>query len=344
MKRHATDLWAAVDRLIDSTDDVEALAVNRLHLLAARRWRELGRDVPAELVAAERVAAVSTLVLPELLGRLRGACEGPVVVHKGPEVASRYPDPVLRPFVDVDILVPDAESAQKALVGAGFVEIGDPLFYAVSPHQQPLEWPGLPLHVEVHSDLNWPHWLGRAPAPELLAAAIPSSLGIEGVQTLAPHHHALAIAGHAWAHGPFARVGDLVDVAAMADGLDRDDLLRLARRWNVERMWKTTIATVDAVLFDGPPPWAVRTWARNLPAVRDRTVLEIHLGRWLAGFSALGARGGLRVLREEIGSDLRPEVGETWGQKLARIPRAFRDAFLTRSRHDRRLEELDRRR
>ena len=83
MEPRAENLWAAVDRLIDSTDDVDALKANRLHLLAARRWRELGRDVPAELVAAERVGVLATLVLPELLARLREACE--VAVWRDPQ-------------------------------------------------------------------------------------------------------------------------------------------------------------------------------------------------------------------------------------------------------------------
>jgi hypothetical protein len=340
----STDIWGAVDRLIDSTNDVAALTANRLHLLAARRWRALGKAVPSDVATAERTSVLVTLVLPEILTRLREACDGPLLLHKGPVVAARYPDPVLRPYIDLDLLVPDAASVQESLLKAGFIEVGNPVFYAAAPHRLPLEWPGIPLLVEVHSDLNWPRWLGRSPTPELLAEAVPSSLGVEGVQTLAPHHHALAIAGHAWAHGPFARVGDLVDVAAVLGGLDRDELLRLARLWNVEGMWRTTLATVDAVLFRGPTPWAARTWARNLPAVRERSVLESHLGRWLAGFSALGAMGGIRVLREEIGKDLRPAVNETWGQKLARVPWALRNAFLTRSRHDRRLEEIERRR
>jgi hypothetical protein len=338
------DLWAAVDRLVDVTDDVDALRANRLHLLAARRWRELGKEVPAELVDAERVSVLSTLVIPELLTRVRATCEGELVVHKGPEVAARYPDPVLRPLIDLDLLASDAASAQEALVAAGFVEVGDPLFYAAAPHRQPLEWPGIPVLVEVHADLNWPRWLARSPTAELLAEAVPSTLGVEGLRTLEPHHHVLAIAAHAWSHGPFTRVGDLVDVAAMMEGLDRRELLALARRWGIERMWRTTLETVDAVLYGDPPPWAVRTWARNLPVVRERTVLEIHVGRWLGGFSAVGPLRGVRVLVEEVGKDLRPAIGETWGQKLARVPRAVRDAFVTRSRHDRRLEELDRRR
>lgn len=333
------NVWTAVARLIDSTDDVAALKANRLHLLAARRWRELGKEVPDELAAAERFSALVNLVLADVLARLRAAFTGPLVVHKGPEIALRYPDPVLRPYIDVDVLVADAAGVQQAFLEAGFVEVGNPVFYEKSPHRRPLEWPGLPLLVEVHSDLNWPSWLARSPTRELLADALPSALGVEGVDTLAPTHHALAVAAHAWAHGPFARVGDLVDVAAMTEGLDPAELDHLARRWGLEGLWRTTRATVDAVLFDGPPPRAVRTWARNLPALRERTVLETHLGRWLAGFSALGAGGGLRVLIGEIGRDLQPEVNETWGQKLSRVPLALRNAFVRRSVHD---EEVDR--
>lgn len=285
-----------------------------------------------------------TLVLPEILTRLREACDGPLVVHKGPVVALRYPDPILRPYIDVDVLVPDAASVQRCLLKVGFVEVGNPAFYAGGPHRLPLEWPGIPLLVEVHDDLNWPRWLTRSPTRELLAEAVPSSLGVDGVLTLAPHHHALAVATHAWAHGPFARVGDLVDVAAMTDGLDHEELLRLARRWGLQGLWRTTVATVDAVLFGGRAPMAVRTWARNLPAVRERTVLEIHIGRWLAGFSALGLQGGIRVLGGEIGKDLRPAVNETWGQKLSRVPQAFRGAFVTKSQHDDRLKRTGPRR
>jgi hypothetical protein len=338
------ELWASVTRLVDSTDDVDALRANRLHLLAARRWRDLGKDVPAGLVEAERFSALATLVVPELLERARSACDGELVIHKGPEVAARYPDPVLRPLIDIDLVASNAAATQEALVAAGFVEVGDPVFYAAAPHRLPLQWPGVPVLVEVHADLNWPRWLARSPTAQLLAEAVPSSLGIDGIRTLEPHHHVLAVAAHSWSHGPFGRVGDLVDVAAMMDGLDRGELARLARRWGIGRMWRTTLEAVDAVLFEGRRSWAVRTWARNLPEVRERTVLEVHVARWLAGFSAAGPIRGVRVLGEAVAKDLRPAVGETWGQKLARVPRAVRNAFVRQSRHHRQLEGLDRRR
>jgi len=335
-------IWQAVDRLIDRAPDVRALTANRLHLLAARRWREGGTPVPEELEAAERRNVVATLVAPEILARARRACDGPLVLHKGPEIGSWYPDPALRPFVDLDLLVPDVASVQRSLVAAGFVEVGDPDVYESSPHGLPLQWPGLPLLVEVHRDPNWPSWVPLRPTSEFLAEAVPSRLGVAGISTLARHHHTLVVAAHSWAHGPFSRVGDLVDVAVLSDGLDRGELAALARRWGLERIWRTTLETVDAVLFGAPTPLAVRLWARNLPSVRERTIFEIHVGRWLAGFSGAGPGRGLRVLGHELAKDLRPLKGEPWTVKLGRARLALRNARVTKSRHDEDLRRTGR--
>jgi hypothetical protein len=119
-------VWEGVDRLLAGTSDVAALRAHRLHLLAGRRWRERGEEVPAALVQDERLAGIVAVLAPELLRRVVGLCDASVVVHKGPEIAARYPDPVLRPYIDLDVLVEDSESARRALLAAGFVEIGDP--------------------------------------------------------------------------------------------------------------------------------------------------------------------------------------------------------------------------
>ena len=42
-----------------------------------------------------------------------------MVLMKGLEVGAYYPDPGLRPFRDLDLLVDDAERAQQALIEAG---------------------------------------------------------------------------------------------------------------------------------------------------------------------------------------------------------------------------------
>ena len=48
-----------------------------------------------------------------------------LILMKGPEAAARYPDPALRPFCDLDFLVDDPAAAHRALMAAGFVEVGD---------------------------------------------------------------------------------------------------------------------------------------------------------------------------------------------------------------------------
>jgi len=331
-------IWDAVDGWIDSIDDLATLEANRLQLLAARRWRALGREVPDELEASERGAALVTLVAPVLLKRVRDAIQTPLVLHKGPEVAARYPDPALRSYSDLDVLVRNVRTAQKALVAAGFVEIGNPVRYEGGPHALPLTWPGYPLVVELHDRPNWPSWLGEPPTEELLEASEPSSLDIDGVLTLAPPHHALIVAMHSWRHGPMARIGDLVDVAVMTYGLDDDDVRVPAERWGLERLWWTTSRASEAVLFGAPEPWALRTWARNLRTGRERTVLEAHIGWWLAGFSAVDVRRGLEVMKTQIASNLVPAEGETWGAKLRRTRRALRNARATKSHYDAELE------
>jgi Uncharacterised nucleotidyltransferase len=331
-------IWEAVNRCIDSIADLATLEANRIHLLAATRWRTLGREVPTELQSAERRAALVTLVGPALLTEIRDVIETPLVLHKGPEIAARYPDPALRYYTDLDVLVRDAQRAQSALLAAGFVEMGDPAHYAGGPHGRPLVKPACPLLIELHDRPNWPSWLGRPPIEELFEAAVPSSLGVEGVLTLDPLHHALVVATHSWRHGPMSRIGDLVDVIVMASGLDAGDLQRTARRWGVERLWRTTSQTADAVLFEAHEPWALRTWARNLRTGRERTVFEAHLGWWLSGFSAVGARRGVGVMGSQVARNLVPADGETWGAKLKRTRMAVRNARSVKSDHDAELE------
>ena len=268
-------IWAGVDRLIDSTSDLSALREHRVHLLAANRWRRLGKEVPLELEQAERLSMLVTVIVPKLLARVRNACDGPLVLHKGPELARRYPDPTLRPYTDLDLLVPDAARTQRELVASGFVEVGDPDYFAASPHALPLEWPGLPLLVEIHHSLNWPRWGDPPPFEELLEAAVPGPLSIEvdGMLTLPPEQHALVVAAHTWAHGPMTRLRDLIDVALLAGAAQRTDIAKLARSWGIERLWETTSRTADALFLGEEAPLALRLWARNLAAVRVSSLL-----------------------------------------------------------------------
>jgi hypothetical protein len=130
----------------------------------------------------------------------------------------------------------------------------------------------------------------------------------------------------------------------MAWDTERTELLSLARRWSLERLLRATLGSADAVLFGGRRPRSMRVWARNVPDVRERTVLETHMGRWLAGFSALGARRGALVLAKEIAKDLRPIGDETWSTKARRTRMAVGNARVKRSVHDEQFEHTERRR
>ena len=238
--------------------------------------------MPEEILADEWRAALATLAVPALLQRARAAYDGQLMVMKGPEVALRYPDPVLRAYRDIDLLADDAEAAERALLAAGFQAMGSAEVDDVGYHVCPLVWPGLPLCIELH---RWPHWVeGLKPPPvrELFDAAEPSRLGVAGILAPAPHHHALLLAGHAWVHEPLRRLVELIDVAAVTDGTDREAVRTLARRWGCERVWHTTELAVDSLLYGAAPPLALRTWARHLHGARERTVLESRVQR-LAG-------------------------------------------------------------
>ncbi len=335
----AWGLWDAVDELVDRAPRVSDLTFHRLHLLGARRYRETGRLVPRELAEAERNAAILNLVVPLVLEKVRNAYDRTILVMKGPEAAARYPDPTLRPFGDLDLLVPDAAEAQRALLAAGFRTAGAPEPYVDIHHLQPLQWGDIPLLVEIHDRPKWPAGLPLPSRAELLASAIPGSTGVPGVLTLPPELHAMVIAAHSWAHRPLAWIGHLVDLAAMTAELDRDELDRTAADLGMRRLWRTSIAATDALFEDASTPFALRLWARNLVDAREQTVFGSHLTRWLPPWWALSPRAALRANSVTLSRELGPLRNEPWGQKLRRTVRAFRHAGRRLSEHYRALED-----
>jgi Uncharacterised nucleotidyltransferase len=333
------DIWQAVDRLIDRAPGLIELEAHRLHLLAARRWRALGRAVPRELREAAHGAGIMALAAPIVLERALAAYDRPIVLMKGLEVAARYPDPALRPFRDLDLLVADAAAAQRALISAGFEGIGKAdSYYADKHHLRPLYLPGLPLRVEVHSRPGWPAWAAPPPTEELLSAAVAASVGVDGVLTLAPSHHALVVAAHSWSEVPLRRALDLVDVAVLSAGQDRRELRRLAQRWGLGGVWDATDAAVQALLFEARTPWTMRIWARELLSIRDRTVFENHLRRLAANFWVLPLRQAVPMSARALVHEVRPFAGEAWQVKLVRIRRSVANPFSPLQEHNEALE------
>jgi Uncharacterised nucleotidyltransferase len=325
--------WSAVDALVDRARSPHDLVAHRLHLVGARRARALGVPVAGEVADAERLATLQALALAPLLTRARAAYDGRLMVMKGPEVAARYRDPSTRAYKDVDLLAEDAPAAQRALLAAGFVEIDDPDLYRDIHHLRPLIWPGLPLPIELHAE---PKWLPSAAPPaaaELFAAARPGTGALAGYLRPAPAHHAVLLAAHGWAHQPLRRAGDLLDVAVLAEEAAPGEVAAVARSWGCERLWRTAERAADSLFAGDRRPVSLRVWGRHLVRVRERTVFETHLTRWLDPLWTAPERR-LRAAGRAAAEDLRPAFGEGWSSKLERAWRAARGAAMQKSEYD----------
>lgn len=331
----AAGLWDGVGRLLDRLPP-ELVSDYGLGAFAARRARLDGQVLPEQLAREERAARAAALVAPVLLARVRAACDGPLLLVKGPELSRRYPDGV-RGFGDLDLVSADPERTQSALLAAGFqLRPGTtPLdFYDRHHHLHPLEWPGLALPVEIHRRVMWPRGLRPPSTDELLEAALPGDVGVEGLLVPHPHHHALLLAAHSWGEEPMWKLRDLVDVLAFTDDNERRELKLLARRWEFEHGWETTLAAADWLLRGGPEPKFVAVWGRYLRELREPTVLEMHLRAWLSPFSIASPRLALRLFLAALLQDLRPLPYEGWEAKLRRTAQALVHPVAPRSVHD----------
>lgn len=330
--------WEALVPLLDRAPSLADIRAHRLELLYAALLRERGRPVPAGLAESVRVAQFATLSASAVLGRVRTLCAGPLLVVKGPEVAKYYPAPGLRPFGDIDLLVPDAHEIQATLLAAGFMPVGEQQDWDALHHLQRLASPDGLFAVEIHKR---PKWLEGAVAPsigDLLADAVPSATGVDGVLAPSPPLHAVLLAAHAWAERPLGCIGDLLDVEIVT-GEDRNEAGRLAQELGVGRVWDATTAASAALFRERTPAWPLRTWARHLRAARGQTVIESHLERVLAPFAALAPVAALGDAARAFGRTVRPQPDEGWRAKLDRVRRAFRRAFVRRREHEQRLRE-----
>src|SRR4051794_6757435 len=117
-------MFERIDSLLEATDTpLHVLRTHRVELLEARRRRAAGLSPDPDMLADETRVAVNEMAVRGLLARVRAACDGPLVLMKGAEVALDYGGPGLRSFGDVDLLTDDAERAQATLIAAGFQEV-----------------------------------------------------------------------------------------------------------------------------------------------------------------------------------------------------------------------------
>lgn len=316
-------LWRAVEQLL-ARASLPGILAHKLGPLAAARLRMAREEVPTRLALEERAASLAGLACLPLLERIRASYEGQLLVLKGPELALLYPRRARR-FTDVDLLADEPFALRQALLADGFVEVEDPDFDITPQHHHlvPLKRPTDTLVVEVHKYPNWPQFASAPSNDEIFEASVESGLAVEGLRAPSPLHHALILTAHAWRHEPLRTLRDLIDVATLAARADERELERVAAAWGVGHIWRTTSRCIDALFYGGSPTLPLRSWARHLPAVRERTIFEKHLERLVHGFWGMPLHHApaqtLRALRYMA----TPVEGETWKQKLGRTGRAI---------------------
>lgn len=322
-------IWNGVDDLLDGWTNLDSLRDHRLQLLAARRWREQGRTVPDRFLADERSAVVHALIVPVLLSRIRAAVEGPIILFKGADLAARFPDPKTRPYGDLDILVPDAKAAHRAMLRAGFEIADDEINHLDSHNLVPLRWPGSPLPIEVHQSLHWVTWAPMPHVDDLFARAVPSRSGIDGYLGFAPEQYALILAAHAWRHHPLADILHLVDIATIAAECDPDVLRALARSWQLERMWSATEAAYTALLCGGPMPKGVAGYCvRQLRRGEERRAFEYFALRWLSALWAQTPGQRVNGVMRDLGYAVRARPNKSRTKMLRELLRSGTQPML----------------
>lgn len=330
-------MWRRVEELVDAAPDVAALRAHRIDLAAARIWSSRGVGTPPELRSNQQHAAIVNMGAPRLLERVRAAYDGRILVMKGPEVAAWYEHPSDRDFRDVDLLVDDAPAAQRALIAAGFVEIGHPDEYKDEQHMCPLIAPGIPLVLEVHRRPNIPAWLPPVKASQILDLGVPSATGVAGILAPSAGAHALLLAAHSFSHSAMGRIRDVVDVAAVAAGDAADDPEAVAREWGWEHMWQLSHGAVLALVEGGDVPRSLRLLGGHLFTARERTVLENHVAHAAAPVYALPKRRVPVAMTGVMLDTVSRRKHESWSRKLRRSCLALAHARMSTSSHEQTL-------
>lgn len=239
----------------------------------------VSRAVPLPVAVRDRLrAAWLAFQRQHLLGleQLRGVlaaferADVPVIPLKGPLLAERlYPDPALRPFTDLDLLIApsDLSRALELLSTLGYrhLDEGRPLGYELayaaaaafvrdgaSPRELPL-------------DVHWKlldHRSGRRARAiefgEIWDRAVKVVWWGQPGLTLCPEDLVIYLALHWAVHHAFSGLVWRLDLALLlrryGGTLDWEGVAERARRWGVRRALHAALSEVQAGFGVGPPP------------------------------------------------------------------------------------------
>ncbi len=254
-------------------DDAEGEALLPAVALAASAWPAGAAPAPVRRRLGDALAAsrarhlVMTRELARVLARLRR--DGIAVLPlKGPVLAETvYPDPALRPFSDLDLLVrpDDRWRADAALRALGHRRVADEHSW-----EYDIAWDGATLYEApggVRVDLHWalltePRFAWNpAEAAGVWERAVPITVAGERALGLAREDLVLYLSAHLAVHHALAGLRSHWDVALVlrhaAGAPDWPALLARAARWRVRRALFFVLAGVEATFGPLVPPAAL---------------------------------------------------------------------------------------
>lgn len=211
---------------------------------------------------------VQLLHLAEALGE-QGIV--PIVV-KGPATAHLdHPDPRLRTFADLDLLVrpDDVDLAVSVLERDGAVRMWAerrPGFDRRFAKSVTLRYPD-GIEVDLHRTLVDGAPGVRIPLPGLVADAVPFTLGGAELLALSPVHRVLHTAYHLVLGSPTPRLMSLRDLAGHLTGADVDaEIVAEAERWRGAPVLADAVRLTVVTLGIDAPRW--EAWADATPVRR----------------------------------------------------------------------------
>jgi Uncharacterised nucleotidyltransferase len=241
----------------------------------ARQARAEHRTAQLRVLTLER----ELVTVLDLLATAGVACR----VLKGSAVAHLdYPDPALRSFNDLDVLVRgrDIDRAAAVLTGAGFrrtLAQPRPGFDRRFDKGMTLV-PAAGYELDLHRTLVLGPWGVLVDLDQLWDGGQEFRIVGRAVLALSAHNRFLHACYHAALGNWPLRLGSLRDVAELLRRFDTDaaPIRRMAARWGVEAVVAAAVADTRWLLGIGPAG-ELSAWAqRYLPGRREESWLALH--------------------------------------------------------------------
>ena len=355
--------WPAVIDAAEAEDVLPALA----HTLAGAGWTGVRPSARRRLADGLAAGRARHLLMTRELGLILRRCAADgieVMVLKGPVLAERvYPDPALRPFSDLDLLVRPADRfrTDEVLRALGHRRVADEHswdFDVAYDGATLYETPG-----SVRVDLHWalltePRFVWNGDVAEIWERSVAIAVAGEGARGLGREDLVLYLATHLAVHHTLAGLLRYWDVALLlereGDTLDWRALLGRAARWRVRHALFFVLLGARS-LFEAPMPAAVLAALRPfgpraglLGAIVRRsdegrllrlehlvTLLLLDRGRDLGGAlrHALWPSAGWMRARYGIEGASRPALYRAHARRLGGVLGGAAEALVRRAAH-----------